>query len=259
MDKLTDFVRTCWRATGPNVVVVGSFVSFVVLLNGGDVVVGDRRAHAPRFHPMQLCYFALFASAFSLPRLLSRAYYQGPKSLAPFDAVAATAVRRSDVPTRIVSLMIATSALVYSNTVAHPYLLADNRHYTFYAWRLAFGPGKPAFVRYLPVPVYACGLYLMDAKLTRPSSIACQLAYWTVTALVLCPQHLLEPRYFVVPYLVYRLHGGDADDGTTDALKTAVVEFVAYQVCNFLVMWVFLYRPFVSTMDDTGRLDRFTW
>jgi len=251
--KLTGFVRTCWRATAPNVVVVASFCSFVVLLNGGDVVVGDRRAHAPRFHPMQLCYFALFASAFSAPRLLSRACYRGPVS------AVVPSFRRA---ARAVSTMAATAAaLVRSNTVAHPYLLADNRHYTFYAWRLAFGPGRPAVTRYLPVPLYACGLYLMDRKLSRSrsSSVARRLAYWIVTALVLCPQHLLEPRYFVVPYLVYRLHGGDADDGTAGARVAAVVELVAYQACNFLVMWTFLYRPYVSTMDDTGRLDRFTW
>jgi len=158
----------------------------------------------------------------------------------------------------LIALTTVTSVLVYSNTIAHPYLLADNRHYTFYAWRLLFGPGKPVYLRYLLVPLYVYGLYFVDRTLTR-SSIAYKLAYWMVTPLVLCPQYLLEPRYFVVPYLMYRLHSNTNNTDCYVRLRMALFEFIAYQTCNLFVMWVFLYRPYISTMDNTGRLDRFTW
>lgn len=252
--KLNDFVQKCWHATKPNVIVIGSFAMFVVLLNNGDIVVGDRQAHIPSFHPMQLCYFVVFVLAFSFPWLLSLVCSKILESR----SVSKQQIQENIPKTGFMVLLTAiTSTLVFLNTIAHPYLLADNRHYTFYVWRLLFGPGKSMFLRYLPVPLYVYGLYLVDKTLTR-SSIAHKLAFWIVTPLVLCPQFLLEPRYFVVPYLMFRLHC-HINDTDRYTLRAAVVEFISYQVCNCIVMWIFLYRPFISTMDNTGRLDRFTW
>lgn len=250
---LFNFMKKCWLSTYSNLIVIGSFALFVVFINNGDIVVGDRSAHIPRFHPMQLCYFVIFVLAFTLPWILSQYYFNRQvKSTIIF-----LELQKNIFKVVFISLAILISGLVYFNTIAHPYLLADNRHYTFYAWRLLFGPSKPVFLRYLLVPLYACGLYYLDSMLTQ-SSIAYKLAFWIVTPLVLCPQYLLEPRYFVVPYLMYRLHSNrNISDGNT--LKAAIFEFITYQMCNFVIMWVFLYRPFTSTMDNTGRLDRFTW
>lgn len=233
----------------------------MVLLNNGDIVVGDRRAHIPRFHPMQLCYFVVFVLVFSLPWLLSQAYFkiQTSNSVSKHFNLAKAfhEIHNNTSKVLVVTLLIIISGLVYFNTIAHPYLLADNRHYTFYVWRLLFSPGKPVFLRYLPVPLYAYGLWLVNITLMQ-SPIAYRLAYWIVTPLILCTQFLLEPRYFVVPYLMYRLHI-NKQFINSHTFKAAFIEFVAYQVFNFIIMRVFLYSPFVSTMDNTGRLDRFTW
>jgi len=228
-------------------------------LNNGDIVVGDRRAHIPRFHPMQLCYFVIFVLAFSLPWLLSQAYYkrQTSNSVNRHFNLSKTIHKLNNNISKVFVLLLIISGLVYFNTIAHPYLLADNRHYTFYVWRLLFSPGKPVFLRYLPVPLYAYGLWLVDRSLMQ-SSIAYRLASWIVTPLILCAQFLLEPRYFVVPYLMFRLHS-NKNFTNSDTCKAAFIEFIAYQVFNFVIMRVFLYSPFVSTMDNTGRLDRFTW
>lgn len=258
--RFIHFFQRCWNVTSSNVIVLGLFVLFVVFLNNGDIVVGDRHAHVPRFHPMQLCYFMIFLLVFSLPWLVSKAYYGGRifKSInTSFNF--STILHRSlnNITSMIIFvLLIIISGLVYFNTIAHPYLLADNRHYTFYAWRILFGPNKPVFFRYLPIPLYTYGFYLVDKTLMQ-LSIPYKLAYWIVTSLVLCPQFLLEPRYFVVPYLMYRLHSNRNIDNYI--FKAALIEFIYYQICNFFIMWIFLYRPFVSTMDDTSRLDRFTW
>lgn len=259
--KLVNFFQKCWYATSPNVIVIGLFVLFVVFLNNGDIVVGDRTAHVPRFHPMQLCYFMIFTLAFSLPWLLSEAYFkkQMPTSDTTYLKIVTCfhEIKNNVFKMVFAALLIITSSLVYFNTIAHPYLLADNRHYTFYTWRLLFGPGKSVLLRYLPVPLYAYGLYIVNMELTR-SSIAYKLAYWIVTPLVLCAQFLLEPRYFVVPYLMYKLHTVN-NNINNNTLKAALTEFIAYQICNFVIIWVFLYWPFISTMDNTGRIDRFTW
>lgn len=258
--RLINFFQRCWNATSSNVMVLGLFVLFVVFFNNGDIVVGDRRAHTPRFHPMQLCYFMVFLLVFSLPWFLSNAYFKKRmfKSITTYFKFSAILHRsQNNIPSMILFVILTvTSGLVYFNTIAHPYLLADNRHYTFYAWRLLFGPSKPVFIRYLPIPLYTYGFFLVDKTLMQ-SSIAYKLAFWIVTPLVLCPQFLLEPRYFVVPYLMYRLHSNQNVDSYI--FKAALIEFISYQICNFFILWIFLYRPFISTMDDTGRLDRFTW
>lgn len=233
----------------------------MVLFNNGDIVVGDRSAHIPRFHPMQLCYFVIFILAFSLPWQLSQAYYKLLISNSVnknFNlAKAFREIYNNISKALIVTLLLIISGLVYFNTIAHPYLLADNRHYTFYVWRLLFSPSKPVFLRYLPVPLYAYGLWLVNRTLMS-SSVAYRLAYWIVTPLILCAQFLLEPRYFVVPYLMYRLHSNH-NFINSYTFKAAFIEFIVYQIFNFVVMRIFLYSPFVSTMDNTGRLDRFTW
>ncbi|XP_026818468.1 putative Dol-P-Glc:Glc(2)Man(9)GlcNAc(2)-PP-Dol alpha-1,2-glucosyltransferase [Rhopalosiphum maidis] len=259
--KLIDFFQKCLHVTSSSVIVIVSFVSFVIFLNNGDIVVGDRHAHIPRFHPMQLCYFVVFVLAFSLPWFLSQIYYKRQTSNSVkkhFNLVKAfNEIHNNISKVLVVILLIIISGCVYFNTIAHPYLLADNRHYTFYVWRLLFSPGKPIFLRYLPVPLYAYGLWLVDRTLMQ-SSIAYRLAYWIVTPLILCAQFLLEPRYFVVPYLMYRLHS-NKHSANNHTFKAAFIEFIAYQVFNFIIMRIFLYKPFVSTMDNTGRLDRFTW
>lgn len=232
---------------------------FTVLLNNGDIVVGDRNAHKPRLHPMQLCYFMVFLLGFSAPWSLSQAYFKTHTSKSVTVVHSKITIICKGILKMILWTVLLTviSGLVYSNTIAHPYLLADNRHYTFYAWKLLSGANKSIYFRYLPVPLYAYGLYFVNNNLTR--SVAYKLAFWIVTPLVLCPQFLLEPRYFVVPYLMYRLHSNMTCTNDNYTLKAALAEFVAYQIVNIVVMWIFLYRPFTSTMDDTGRLDRFTW
>lgn len=260
-NKLINFLQRCWHATSPNVTVIGLFILFVIVFNNGHIVVGHQNLHIPRFHPMQLCYFAAFAFAFSLPRLLLQTNFKKITSssvsihLKMITTIFRESISNTSKVTFIV-LSIIISCLVYFNTISHPFLLADNRHYTFYVWRLLIGPGKSVILRYLPVPLYAYSLCLIDKELTQ-SSIVYKLSFWIVTPLLLCAQFLLEPRYFVVPYLMYRLHCDIKNSNYT--LSAAIFEFITYQICNFAIMWVFLYRPFISTMDNTGRLDRFTW
>lgn len=259
--KLINFLKKCWRSTYSNIIVIGTFVTFIVLFNNGQIVIGDQQAHTPRFHPMQLCYFMVFVLGFTMPWSLSQTYFklQTSKSTTIYLKITKILNQIQNISNVIlmVILLTVTSGIVYLNTIAHPYLLSDNRHYTFYVWRLLFSSNKSIFLRYLPVPLYVYSLYFMNLKL-KQSSIVYKSAYWIVTPLILCGQFLLEPRYFVVPYLMYRLHT-NINNINSYALKAAFVEFISYQIINIGIMWIFLFRPFISTMDNTGRLDRFTW
>lgn len=102
-----------------------AFCAFVVV--NGSITLGDKEAHAPSAHFMQPLYFGLFTLV-NAALLLLQPSVSG-RLLAGF---------RSRPVSWALGLLAAVAggcwvAACYS--LAHPYLLADNRHYTFYLWR----------------------------------------------------------------------------------------------------------------------------
>ena len=112
---------------------------------------------------------------------------------------------------------------------AHPFLLADNRHFSFYLWRRVLGhPDYGPLVRVALAPVYLLCVALLAARLNAevPQPILRQQqqqqlgqqqqqlgqqqlrsALWPViwfgaSAVCLLPSPLMEFRYFTVPLLV---------------------------------------------------------
>ena len=80
------------------------------------MTVENRSAHTATFHPTQLCYFVSFAMGMSAPFCLSRTRLVG----------CVTFCRRHWILAGTSALAVAF--FVDSYTVAHPYLLADNRY-----------------------------------------------------------------------------------------------------------------------------------
>lgn len=135
--------RTVLGEIWPMLTIPFGFVTFLVT-NGGAVVVGDRAAHAPACHVAQLLYFGAFACASLAPVLLP-----GRRAL----------VQAVKLPQLVqITLFVSASALCafvglwYS--LAHPYLLADNRHYTFYIWRRLLGRPRVGHALYIQPLTY---------------------------------------------------------------------------------------------------------
>ncbi|XP_056434295.1 dol-P-Glc:Glc(2)Man(9)GlcNAc(2)-PP-Dol alpha-1,2-glucosyltransferase [Gadus macrocephalus] len=210
------------------------FLAFVAL-NGG-IVVGDRSSHEACLNAPQLFYFLSFALVFSLPATLCR------HRLLRF----LQALRRK--PLLFLLLAAAGLLLVWNFTHVHKYLLADNRHYTFYAWQRVVQ--RHPLARYLLVPAYVfAGWHFLDALRSRS-------LFWTL-ALLVCvlaatvPQRLLEFRYFIVPYLVFRLHM------PLPSLPRLLLELALHAAVNAATLYLFLARPFLwPGSEDTQR---FMW
>lgn len=151
--------RQCWAY-----ITLGFwFVGFVVW-NGGSVVLGDRDAHRPTPHLSQPLYLLAFAAAAVLPQLVHRLDRPAIARLVRW-------VRRH--PALLVAALLAAAGCVRYGTLAHRYLLADNRHYPFYLWKNVLS--KPA-LRYALVPGYLLtGALLVDALYAalRAQSNAC--------------------------------------------------------------------------------------
>jgi alpha-1,2-glucosyltransferase len=177
---------------------------------------------------------------------------------------------------------------VHHNTIVHPFTLADNRHYVFYVFRVL---RRNTATKYLAIPIYHICAWMsfqtlappsetegedqQDHKETHPTDIAtdrqpCQISFilvWIVTtALSVVTAPLVEPRYFIVPYVIWRLHVPNI--GASLSLKGAsrrtsydmrlVLETVWLLAVNVAIGYNFLYCGF-SWPNEPGKIQRFLW
>lgn len=244
---LVRFVLSCVRAL-PNLVLHHfgllllclAFVLFV-LLNGNSIVVGDKAHHVVSVHLPQVMYFALFAAGMTATNWL------GP--------VMVQATLRGIWRNKLLSSVILMGMLasVHWFTLAHPFLVADNRHYTFYVWKNFFA--RWSWFRYAMAPVYllAGGVLQQCWSSVESKSLLFQATFWLVVGLCLIPTPLIEPRYFTTPFVVWFMHAAPT---LGDDTKRSMLAIALYLVVNAATLYVFLARPF--TWPD-GSEARFMW
>ena len=219
--------------------IVKMFIVFVVVNNG--IVVGDRTNHKATFHLVQIFYFLGFSMFFSLSTFVFN--YKTVKGLTQFIG------KNYKV---ILAVLLPVCCLIVKNfSFEHRFLLADNRHFTFYIWSKFMR--KYEFARYVVVPFYVAAAYLFYRNLvSNGKSLGWLIAYFVCTLTCLVPQELIEFRYFILPYFIYRLN--IVKLGWLEA--TFEVAFNA--LINFLTIYVFLNKTFVWT-DSPEQLQRFMW
>lgn len=214
---------------------IGFIIFFI--MNGNSIVVGDHLAHPPVFHFMQICYFLIFLCFNSAPLLLlSSKTYQCLGFI----------IRK---PHKLLPSCLIFTCCVYFFTLQHPYLLADNRHITFYIWRRWFL--RHPYCKYVSVILYVIALQLAIEMLTHISR-ALTFLYVLGTAAVLVPAYLLEPRYFIAPYIFWRLSYPEG------RIPIIILELVYEIFINAVVLYMFLYRPF-EWLHEPGVKQRFMW
>lgn len=225
--------------------------------------------------------------------------------------------------TFILGSLFAALMIIHFNTLIHPFTLADNRHYVFYVFRytILFHP----LIKYLLAPVYLLCIYLSYRTLSGPSTSSSSstqssqpkstprksevqqriydrsqgtkadmdqgpctsfLLIWVLsTALCLVTAPLVEPRYFILPWIMWRLHvpslpspsssasvsgrqstpktrKGGKRRGFPDMVKgydyRLVIETFWFLAINVVTGYVFLYRGF-EWVQEPGNVQRFMW
>ncbi|KAJ9499757.1 glucosyltransferase [Exophiala xenobiotica] len=278
----------------PQIFLILTFAAFVVW-NGG-VVLGDKDNHIATIHLPQMLYIWPFIVFFSWPVLLPQ--------LSHLSAFRRRLPRLSTTVTVII-LMLVT---VHLNTIIHPFTLADNRHYTFYVFRIL---RQHWLLKYAAVPVYFVCAWLVLASLggateAAPASKTVRILYgedtvcvsltlvWLLaTSLSLITAPLVEPRYFIIPWLMWRLavpeympradklrtvelekrasaslkdHPASLSSSTSSLqklLRTAAgysmwLELIWYLVINLGTCYMFLYKDF-EWPQEPGNVQRFMW
>ncbi|XP_072530326.1 dol-P-Glc:Glc(2)Man(9)GlcNAc(2)-PP-Dol alpha-1,2-glucosyltransferase [Salminus brasiliensis] len=227
-------VKTVILSAWPYGVVGVGFVTFVVLNNG--IVVGDRSSHEACLNFPQLFYFFSFTLVFSLP--VSLCYHRLVRFV--------QSLRKHPF---LFLLMAAVSLLlIWKFTFVHKYLLADNRHFPFYVWKRIFQ--KHHLIRFLLVPGYLFAAWnFLDAL--KFKSFFWILAFSACLVAATVPQKLLEFRYFILPYLLYRVHV------PLPSLPRLLLEFALYTAVNAATLYIFIYKTF--HWPDSTAVQRFMW
>jgi alpha-1,2-glucosyltransferase len=209
-----------------------------------------------------------------------------------------------------VPLLLTMFLIVRFNTIIHPFTLADNRHYIFYVFRIF---RRHYLIKYLAVPIYlSCGWLAIVAlggpatederieaknldargkksnkrgalKSAPPAAagnkVSVVIVWFVSTALSLITAPLVEPRYFIIPWIMWRLHvfpaPTDSNTRTDKPQRTSTMlsrlqysfrnydhrlylETIWYLMVNFVTGYVFLYRGF-SWPQEPGNVQRFIW
>jgi len=188
---------------------------------------------------------------------------------------------RSRFPRLIIAvpIMATMTTIVHYNTIVHPFTLADNRHYMFYVFRLLLRHPR---IKYLAVPVYfLCARATLTAlgglqrqtlsprqrpKPTNPPTqpsraagnrVSFLLIWLLATTLSLATAPLVEPRYLIIPWLMWRLHVASPRE-TKHYDYRLWLETAWFLVINAVTGYIFLYWGF-EWPQEPGMVQRFMW
>lgn len=243
---IVDLVKGCLmyfldivKIAVPYILVLVAFVVFVITNNG--IVVGDRSAHEASFNVPQMLYFAAFASVFA-SFLYTR--YLSLKRIT--NAIKNMSLLKLILALVIIGVMIVA---VHKLTYVHKYLISDNRHYPFYIWRKIINRHWAA--RYALIPIYFLSWCLISNELKAGTTNLWMLIFYACTFVTLVPQKLLEFRYFIVPFLLFRLHI------RTPTYLELLIEFLLYSGINAGTIYLFIYKPFYWPSEES--VQRFMW
>lgn len=131
----------------------------------------------------------------------------------------------------------------------HPFLLADNRHYTFYLWRRVLGK-QEHHIRFGLIPIYwLSGWSFISLLEPKETLLKCLIAFCTMLSIV--PQQLIEFRYFIPAFVIWRLNL------ITNSSVCLIIEFIFNILVNLLTLYIFLFVTF--KWNVTNEIQRFIW
>ncbi|KAF2625355.1 glycosyltransferase family 59 protein [Macroventuria anomochaeta] len=300
-DAVMLLLTTAVAALSRPIRVMRSVVSYLVLLvlfagfviwNGSVVLVGDKSAHTATIHTPQMLYIWPYIALFSAPILMAPLFCS-VACLLPSRIGAKIGVKQKPFysihsqPLQATLFIAAGLLAVHFNTIIHPYTLADNRHYVFYVFRLLLR--HPA-LKYLAVPVYYICFWLSIQSLAHPTAdpegtkrtvqarpyqetlrntkspvqISFVVIWLIATSLSVVTAPLVEPRYFIIPWIIWRLHVPHAATTFTIRGRTyspdlrVVLETIWLLVINQVLQHLFLYRTF-TWPSEPSNVQRFLW
>ena len=256
-------------------------------------LTGDKTAHTATLHLPQMLYIWPYIAFFSAPLLLGPLLRPlvplFPRQLQKLCKDGFNMSSRLPVPSLLVSTLSIMGSLtaVHFNTIVHPYTLADNRHFVFYIFKIL---RRHPSIKYLAVPVYCICAWLAiqslssssvdeddskrksdvrptsDKAVRQPCKISFIVIWLATTTLSVITAPLVEPRYFIVPWIIWRLHlpytpaslSKNPVTGKVSYDMRLLLETAWLVAINAAVSYIFLYRGFAWS-SEPGKVQRFMW
>ncbi|WEJ93707.1 glucosyltransferase [Yamadazyma tenuis] len=248
-----DYVLACFQHVGSLAPFVLNFVLFGIFLKvNGGITFGDKENHQIQLHLVQVFYCFVFISIFTWPSWLS---VENLKRYVNF--VLGRNLKRCmiHIPVSIVCCII-IKYIIANFTVVHPFLLADNRHYTFYIWKKIL---SKQYTDLLAVPIYHFATWnIVNSLVQNTKGLSMSpitiVTFLVATVLTIVPSPLFEPRYYITPLVVFRLFTGPERH---HQLRNAV-EFVYVSAVNSLFFYVFFGYEF-TWASEPGEIQRIIW
>ncbi|KAH9735887.1 Dol-P-Glc:Glc(2)Man(9)GlcNAc(2)-PP-Dol alpha-1,2-glucosyltransferase [Citrus sinensis] len=233
LGEIQDIILTSWHMKWgilvsfcPFLLALLAFIAFIHW--NGSVVLGAKEAHAVSPHFAQIMYVSLFSVLLSPP--LHITFGQVATLLQSF---------WKNRPLSFFQWLFALTVgllTVHFFSIAHPYLLADNRHYPFYLWRKVIKAHWS--MKFLLVPLYVYSWFSIFGILGRTQRKIWVLVYFLATAATLVPAPLIEFRYYTIPFYFLILHSDNTDN------RHWLLMGVLYMSLNVFTLMMFLFRPF---------------
>ncbi|KAL8702396.1 MAG: hypothetical protein Q9201_004441 [Fulgogasparrea decipioides] len=297
-------------------VILGAFTAFVAWNEG--VVLGDKENHVASIHLAQMLYIWPYIMFFSFPLLypyIINAIIPQKRLPTPLR----TGSTAHQVPRFIVGIpvMAIMTLIIRYNTIIHPFTLADNRHYTFYVFRLLL---RHPSIKYLVVPIYSLCAWAAitalgglpnvqtptktkdsasqrtqirrglqhrlpppsyDMVIDRGHHVSAALIWLLATSLSVITAPLVEPRYFIVPWLIWRLHVPNPRPTGEEGAKRMRKKIRGFREwCKAVLWWKHDHRLWLETAwflfvnwavgymflckgfeweQEKGKVQRFMW
>ncbi|AMD18640.1 HBL262Cp [Eremothecium sinecaudum] len=240
---------------------VNFMLFFVFLIYNKSLTLGDKQSHVAGFHLVQILYCLLFIAFFSFPVWLCRGF------------LAQYVIRMLLKPVRTLFELIMIMLVIRFFTVVHPFLLADNRHLVFYLYRKLLA--RNWFCKYILMSsIYHFAVYvyfevlrpsvmffhpILPVEIKSPAALPLQLSHISWTALIICtiatvvPSPLFEPRYYILPYIFWRIFvmvspepffARPKDYNQVHNTKRLAAEFAWFLVINAGVIFIFARYTF---------------
>jgi alpha-1,2-glucosyltransferase len=256
--------------------------------------VGDKSNHVATIHTPQMLYFWAYTAFFSIPvifpPLLVPVFGYLPESRLKSFCKDNLLGPSNAAPPRILSTVLFLAlglASVHYNTIVHPFTLADNRHYVFYVFRIL---NRHPVIKYAAVPVYLFCAWLVIQSLGRtplnkangthhknshptiteedkqPCQASFILVWIATTTLSLVSAPLVEPRYFIIPWMIWRVQVpySSVSPLSQRSARRIIYDFrlpletVWHLAINAITGYVFLYRGF-TWPSEPGKMQRFLY
>lgn len=251
-----------------------NMVAFALfLLFNRSITLGDKDNHVAGLHGVQFFYCLTFMAVFSAPIWVSRLFLKSYLT------------RNLGKPLRFIFELLGIILVIRYFTVIHPFLLADNRHFTFYLLKKIIT--RNFCFKYLLMPAvyhFATFTYIevvrprvmhfhpiLPIEIKSAVDLPIQLTHISWTVLILCtfmtvvPSPLFEPRYYILPFIFWRLFVSASPEAYISkevptrfsCTKRLTFELIWFIIINAFTLFIFIKYPFVWTTEQ--YLQRITW